>query len=61
MVDKIWWFFEDFVEKLIKSVSKSNDDSTKSNQADQGVAVTRDGRIYYGKGYLDKEHTKPNI
>ena len=63
MVDKIWWFFEDFVDfvaKLIKR-SKSKDDS-KSNPADQGVAVTRDGRIYYGKDYQGEvKHNKPNI
>ena len=52
MIDKIWWHFEDFVDfvaKLIKR-SKSND-PTKGNPADQGVAITRDGKVYVGKDF----------
>lgn len=63
MMDKIWWHFENFVDFVAKLLKRSKpNDPTKGNPADQGVAITRDGKVYVGKAFQGEvKHNKPNI
>lgn len=50
MIDKIWWYFEDFVYFVARLFKGSKYGPIKRNQADQCIAITRDGKVYVGKG-----------